>query len=77
MMTAMDKFNELFQLGYGHVGENVEKINCKWVRKAHITVGTVAVPGTTVYFVANEDGRMNWNPVSSIEEARDMALKLA
>lgn len=76
-MTNLNKFNELFQLGYGHVGENVEKINGKWVRKAHITVGTVAVPGTTVYFVANEDGRTNWDPVPSIEEARDMALKLA
>lgn len=75
-MTNLKKFNELYQLGYGHVGENVEKINGKWVRKAHIAVGTVAVPGTTVYFVANEDGRTN-DPVSSIEEARDMALKLA
>ena len=75
-MTNLKKFNELYQLGYGHVGENVEKINGKWVHKAHIAVGTVAVPGTTVYFVANEDGRTN-DPVSSIEEARDMALKLA
>lgn len=76
-MTNLKKFNELYQLGYGHVGENVEKINGKWVRKAHITVGNVNVPGTTVFFVANEDGRTNWDPVSSIEEARDMALKLA
>lgn len=76
-MTNLKKFNELFQLGYGHVGENVEKINGKWVRKAHITVGAVAVPGTTVFFVANEDGRTNWDPVSSIEEARAVALRLA